>query len=509
MMRNWWKLSVLLLVSVAAKAELTSQMEIEERLEVRISKVVHAYDPYASVRVSVDFKKLSAPLPGTAIDLTNFQGNSDLGGVRIDDIQAVRITVSSSKFPLPAWIKTSIDAELKIPGLRKSVDYKQMPEAMRKDLEMNLGDKERISVVAEDLFKKSTSFAEGLMVSLTMKLMMGLILLVGLSLVAGGFMVHFLNKRRMRDFGTMLEAKLVPALQGINTGGGGGGRMTSTIKLEGGNTMGGGAGGSAGATDVEGLPAIALESLFSDCYWCAKDGYAAWLWSSMTPNQRLALFQSTNIEAEYLKFIQGLKPERAADHFDPVYLEPLKIHGLSQDDLAKLVRSNKAMWHFISPMRQSTLPLTIQERLACVSEIVTANSKLPMIPEKRSPKRSLTGTRRIGELSAEDEVTILRNPDLIPDTMRGSLASLVWVALLPVETRTRLLNDFSAEELASAWTATPEILDRLREAIPEKKQKMLDSYLASVKPSKASETYRTLVREALAATAADAGRLAA
>lgn len=497
---------LLLAVATVARAgtELTSQMALEERLEARIARVVHKYDPFANIRVQIKFRKLSAPLPGTAIDLKDFSGSADLSKIQTDDIEGVHVVVSSAKFPLPEWVKTDINSELAIPNLRKSVDYKEMSEEMKKDLVASgMGEKDKAATVADDILAKYSTFMEKLSGSFILKLLGGMVVLVAASMGAAAFIAMKIAKKKSSELVSMLEAKILPAIQSM---GNISGKISTSVKLDGsalgGGGMGGGGGGGGGGSgpsspDVEGLPVIALEALFSDCYWCRRDNYASWLWSVMTPNQRLSLFQSQFVEAEYLKYIQSLRRERSDDHLDPVYLEPMKIHQVSQEDLARWVRANPVSWAFISPMRQLTLPLSLQERLACMAEVPNEKTKIATVPDRKSPKRVLAAVKRIGELSADDENTILHNPGLVPDDMRQELKSLVWLALKPFEVRQKALTEYSAEELAGAWSGTPEVLARLAEALPEKKKQMLDSYLATVQPDRRSDTFKALVAEGL------------
>jgi hypothetical protein len=486
-------LTVLALRPPGAHAELSSQLALEERIEKRVSRVVNAYDVFASIRVNISMKKLSAPLPGTAIDLTNFSGGES-AGMEVNDISSVKITVASSKFPLPEWVKENVNAELSFLGGRKSVDYQQMSDAMRKDIEGNISSKEKVSLIAEGLFRKYSSFAEGLMTSVTMKIMMGFVFLVMFTLAAATGIAFWLSKKRMQELAQVFEAKIVPALQ--NIGGMGGGKMSTSVKIDG-SSFGAGFAGNRnqnGQTEIEEISPHSLVAVFSDCYWCRFDSYAAWLWSAMSPSQRLSIFQSEFVDPEYLKYIQGLKKEMREDHTDPVYLEPLPIQQLSQEDLAKWVKSTPGSWHALSPMRQSTLTLSLQDRLKALSEPVKARASLTSIPDKKSTKRSLAAVKRIGEISHDDEVAILANPALIPEPMRANMQSLVWLALKPLEDRQKILGEWSAEELATAWSAAPAVLEKLMEALPEKKKQLLNSYLTTTKPTRDSETFVSLVK---------------
>jgi hypothetical protein len=499
------KTSLLLLANLslwgavrARASDLSSQLALEERFEDRISRVVHRYDPIADVRVDISFRKLSSPLPGTALDLKNFQEA---------DIEKIDVAIQMSKFPAPDWLKTQVNAKLNLPDVDKRVDFQAMSDAMRKDLEpiaVEERDKDRPSTIAEESIRKYSILVDGVADALAWKLMACAAAVALLLSAVGSWVLTSIARRRSKETATVLD-KVIPAVQSI---GNIGGKISASFKLEGGAP---GAGPAAAgpnvsgpaASDVEGLPAHALEDLFADCYWCRRDRYAAWLWSVMSPDQRLALFQSPKVESDYLKFIQSLRKDRGDDHLDPVYLTPLGLHHVSQDDLARWVRSHPGAWHSLSPMRQLTIPLSLQERLSCIVEPVVA--KLPALPDRQSPKRPLEVIKRLGDLTPEDEATLLHNPGFVPEAMRSSLKSLAWLALKPFEVRQKALNDWSAEDLASAWIGTPEVLARLAEALPEKKRAVLDSYLGTVAPSRENEVYRALVEEGLKGSAGTSG----
>ena len=503
-MKNW-KLAVaagiLLIVGGLrpAQAELTAQLNLEEKIENRVTRIVSGYDAFANIRVSVSFKKLSAPLPGTAIDLTNFSG-SESAGVEMNDISSVKVTISSSKFPVPEWVKESVNSELAFLGGRKSVDFQPMSDAMKKDLEGNISNKEKISLIAEGLFRKYSSFAEGLMTSITMKLMVGLVTIMCIFLAGLTGISLWLNKKRDVQIANLFDTKLLPALQNMGAMGnsGGGAKNTTTVKIEGNGPQGAlGGAKSNDHSDVEGLTPQALVAIFSDCYWCRSDAYASWMWSVMTPAQRLSLYQNEFVDPDYLKFIQSMRKEAREDHLDPVYLEPLAIHNLSQEDLAKWVKTNPSAWQALSPIRQATLPLTLQERLKCISEPVKTRAQMVAMPTTKSTKRTLATVKRFGELSFDDEMAILQSPSMIPETLKSSMRSLVWLALKPLEERQKALADWSAEELASAWVAAPAVLAKLSEALPEKKKQMLTSYLATTRAGRDSDVFKGLVEEGL------------
>lgn len=499
-----------LTIVAVARAEMMSKLLMEENLQQRIVQRIQKYDALAQVQVSVNFRHVSSPLPGTSLTLKNFSpASGELAHLGPEEIESVRVSILSAKFPLPEWLKTQVQNEVTLPGSMKVVDFREMPEAMKKDIEQGLrDDRGSLPNLFETYFAKLETFSKGLLVDFGLKAGIAVFFLLGLRLLLGAAVDAYMSRRRGRELSGFLETKVVPVLQNI---GNVGGKISASLKLDGasagmlaGNSAaaaapvatGGGGSGSA-QSDVEGLPATALRAVIADCYWCGRDAYVAWLWSVMSPAQRLSLFTEGSVDADYLKFTQGLRPERGTDHLDPSYLDPLALQNVSQEDLANWVRKQPGAWHALSPIRQSTLPLSLQERLACLAEPSLPREKLAALPDRKSAKRRLEQSQRIGLVTLEDENTILHNPNLLPERMRRGVRSLVWLALKPFEERQRVLADWSAEDLASAWSSTPEILARLDEALPEKKKQMLQSFLASVTPSRASDVFSALVEEGL------------
>jgi hypothetical protein len=213
----------------------------------------------------------------------------------------------------------------------------------------------------------------------------------------------------------------------------------------------------------------------------------------MTPVQRTALLSSSKLDSTYLKSVQVFPKERSEDHLDPAYLKPLAIGHLSQEDLARWVESFRPGFHLLPPMRQATLPISFKLRLDCLAEPLDAKLKIPPLPERPSTKRTLLAVQRIGDLSLDDEATILHNPSMVPEAMKPYVRSLVWLALNPFEKRQKVLAEFSAEELATAWGGAPEVLSRLSEALPEKKRAMLESYRSTIEVNRKAGTFNKLV----------------
>jgi hypothetical protein len=74
---------------------------------------------------------------------------------------------------------------------------------------------------------------------------------------------------------------------------------------------------------------------------------------------------------------------------------------------------------------------------------------------------------------------------------------LAWLALRSLSYRKDILAKVDARELAASWSGPKEVLAKLKEAIPEAKWKLLESYIESTVPDRNSDTFRYLVAAGL------------
>lgn len=477
---------------------LSGEVELEVALEKRISPMVLRFDPNALIRVNVTLKKISAPLPGTAIEVQDFSGGGENATVTEADISSTVVTIYTSKDEFPSFIRKEITDALT--GMRPTVKVSVMTDEQKNSLK---GSDDNEAQKMEDLIREflDNYGEQSRSLYLYLSLALGLVLL--LTVGAGTGVAFTLQKKGANEMSRLVENRLVPVLKelGVNSEEKGGNRGGPTVlqatltaspeALRGGG--GGGSGGTSEASDVTSLSVEALEALMTDCYWCGHDTYASWLWSVMSPEQRNAIFSSVKLDREYLKFIQALPKERYEDHLDPIYLNPPALHHVSQQDLARWVEGFLPGFQLLSPLRQATLPISLKTRLACASEVIDEKTKVPGFPEKKSQKRNIKKIHKFADPTFEDETTILHNPTMVKEEIRPQLKTLVWLALRPLEYRKMVFTQYSAEQLAEAWHGSPEVLARLAEALPDKKRQMLEGYLRSIPPNKKSPVFLRLV----------------
>jgi|GEM_PF-2231665 len=489
-------LGIALIPSALSARGLASEVQIEMALEARVGALVSRFDPKSMVRVDVNFARISAPLPGTSLEVQNFAGSSEGGPLRDQEISSVKVSISTSKEDFPTWLKEEIARVL--PTRSPKIEIQVWPADVVRDLAA-VADGDLDSVMESFVSLQSAQSRK-----MPVYLGVGVIALLFASLGLGGFFA-FAQRRRSLELSRLLESRLIPALQGLgqnNEGGGSSSRPTvvqATLTASPGafRDSSGGSASSSQANDVEGLKFESLEALFADCYWCHQDSYASWLWGAMSQSQRQDLFTSKHVDKNYLKWIQLLPKERFEDHLDPIYLSPPPVHSLSQDDLARWVEQRPVGYHFLSPLRQRNLPISLKTRLTCAVERADEGVSVAKFPDRQSAKRVLPFLQQFGDLSFEDETTILHNPSFVPESMRPQLKSLVWLALRPLDHRQKILVEHSAEALAAAWVGAPEVLARLREALPERKREMLDGYLKVIEVNRKTSVYSKLVEMGL------------
>jgi hypothetical protein len=468
-----------------------NEIEVEKNLEDRIKPLAQRLDSDAIVRVNVRFKKISTSLPGTAWDSVSIQDN---------EISSVRVTVFTHQQELPDWLISEINSV--VPGLRPQIQHRNFGQekinSPEKNQDSNLLIKEALDSWGQQNQKNS------------LLMMIGLAGLLLLGLLASAFIAYSIQRRKSLDTHRLLESRLIPALQNLNVGEGSSNSRPTVLQA----TLSAPAGGfssghsssnssndwSYDTSSIKQLSLKSLEALMSDCYWCQQDSYAAWLWSMMSPEQRNSLFNSKIIVQDYLQWIQALPREKKEDHLNPIYLNPPSLHHVSQHDLARWTEKNPEAFNALSPMRQITLPLSLKTRLDCLSESARQKTHKEIKIEKESVARNLPRLQQFGELSYDDETTLLHNPHMVEEQLKPQIRSLVWLALRPLDYRQKILEQYTAEALASAWSGAEETLARLSEALPEKKRKILEGYLEFIEINKKGNVYHELVKSGLDST---------
>jgi hypothetical protein len=180
-------------------------------------------------------------------------------------------------------------------------------------------------------------------------------------------------------------------------------------------------------------------------------------------------------------------------HLDPIYLKPREYFMHANDDLLEIVRANPYLWSDISILRQKAFRISLKERIDFMKAANKARpEKAFEWPYTPSKLRVLHTQLEVSEMSSEDEAMIIQDPSIVPDGYRDNLHSLIWTAMLPHEERDKLLQKIPAQVLADIWIGPEDVLSRLNEVLPPKKQELLKSYLQRTSPSRSNSAMKYL-----------------
>jgi hypothetical protein len=489
-----------------ARADLANSLKVEETLRARVESLIQVYDPRAKVVLSFEYKNFDSELPGMAVAIDPTASRQSIAA---NDFARVKVEILTSLDQVPSEVRDMIYRQLPFPRDHVAMKVSKLPQ-LAPEVQMPL-DTVTFTTVLRSVFGET--FSEGMGKSLKPALQDAMNAVANQTLLTfawiltaalGGSLVIFIafstltNARLLREFRQHFSA-LSTALSEGKMGGASrptreemtdNDRVTSAVAQS---------PSSERERSFENLPLNSLSELFADCYWCERDGYAAWLWQRLAVEQRKSLLTSLPFMSDYCAYIIALPATAASDHNHPYYLNPLALARLSQEDLAALVRQKPGLWHALSPLRQARLPLSLREKISALqaSPMPEAADLSAAVKNSPSPLRKLAIRPPWSEISLADEKSIFENPDSIPLEFRPHLKSLVWLALREPEVIKKALGPFDARSLATAWIGPKEALSRLEEALPEKKLKLLQTYLPKIQPDRHSEAYLALVEEGL------------
>jgi hypothetical protein len=457
-------LAILIVAGTGARAELAQVLGFEQSLEQRIYRQVQTVDPNAQILVKVKLKEVKVNLPGVTFD---FFGASGVNEIRTEDIEALEIKIISALSPFPQWLLTDIETRYTFGKIKPKVAVSQFePETLKV-----IRERDPISQTVDRILRSVRESLPWILASLGV--------LVALFMTGFALLVSWM----VRTWRT-LTGRLISGLE-ERGGGGADARRESTETASQGHAQ-------AQAEGVD-LPVESLLELLADCYWTKADQYGRWLWDQLNSSQRQGLLEAWPSMAEYVNFLRAQVPVAGDDHNHPYYLRPLKLKDCDQKDLADFVQKEKGVWQLLSPLRQAGLELPIKTKAQLAA--VKASSQTTG-PKVHSKPRVLDKLVEWGALSADDERLLFADPSFIPQVLWPGISTMVWVAKLPEEMRRSLLNGYSAAEVAQCWVGPEEVLAKLREAIPEKKWRIAEGYIATVKASRHSPAFQRLSREA-------------
>jgi hypothetical protein len=492
------KLITLLLISVfgvQAHASLTiSKMDMENRMRDRVQEIATKADPTAFAQVAIKLRKIRSNLSflGLETHVTPLENGQDIGP---ESIESIDIKVLSRLEPFPEWLKNEIAATTGMEGIKVNVVYAK-PDTPLKDVTSQLTEffTEELYVTLNDSFA-NMKWAMWVL---------GVLFVAGFALI-GWTLFSFANKLE-NTLQKVIAENLVPMATALGQMAGGTNKAAAipTAKKDSGDGQPSRVTVDASSKNqFEQFSVPALAALFIDCYWTKMDGYAHYLWSQLNPQQREGLMKSEAVDPDYFSHIIGV-PARPEDyHSHAWYMNPHeKFNKTDQKALGDWLKKNLDSSHMVSPLRLDYVELSLEERLKISANAKKVNADTKSLPV--SPPRVFAPKLRLASLSPADELFLFKNYSKIQLEARTQLKTLVWLAVAPIESRRKVLDQLDARQLAEAWSAPKEVLEELKKGLSAKKIEMLEHFLKTNEASRNSEVFAYLVDAGLEASQAPA-----
>lgn len=468
------------------------KLDLELKLQEKLKAILQPVDPQAQVVVTVKSRMISSDLPGLNFGVENFETSTSGAGFKFDDIERINIKIYSRLKTLPIQLKQLLESAVTIEPNKKSIEYLNYDLETLKSLDQAFA-ATPLAQLQQDTSKMGKYFddsKQGFGVQQSWPLILGgfcFAILAGLLIAALKSGVKILREGLDSLASAMGKESTVRP-------------MRETIDMKpAGNTFIPAMNPTALANEnsiISDLHRDSVLALFSDAYWCKKDGYASWLWTQLNNGQKIEILNSLSFGISYANCLPGITPICDSKfHLLPYYLQPQNVNEVSQEDLYLLVKKNSSLWHFLSPMRKSEMQISIQERIQF--ETAAKILELPPVPVKSINQRLLVNHVQSAQLTNEDDQSILENPSLVPPERRSDFLSLAWVAILPLADQQKLFYSFNASEIAQIWTASPAVLEILEIAVGPKKMKLVQDFIQRRPASRDCAEYRNLVMQAI------------
>ena len=481
------------------------QVAIESQIQQRVFAIVGKADKQAIVHVKIAVKRMSSDLPGVwtqAKEVTPVTGD---GALSVDGIEKIEVRVVTQVDELPAWVKDEAKRAIAFDKVKVELKYEKAKGKFAPDGKID-SVTDTLKDVSKDLINGVVKSGEGAgrQVSTALWGVAGGVVVTVMLLCVAIFM---LGRRIESAFFKVVDEKLAPLLQAQAAAAA---RQSRAQSRGTGNDAGGAkpgaqaaaaTGGSAGANEFSDLSANAVFALVVDCYWTHSDAYAHYVWTKLSAKQRDELLANRDFGPElyrYFQFVRQFAPENLGYAQDVQYVEANSSFArVSQAELAKFVAENPAKASSITPLRWDKLPISLSDRLKATLAMNESQEQAPIqaVPLKASKWRELPRRLEVKSMTDEDEAFLWQNPDSVHPSLRGSLKTLVWLALAPLAARERILGEVDARDLAEAWVGPEPALEKIKEGVSPKKFEMIKSYLKETQPDRNSAVYETLAAQ--------------
>jgi hypothetical protein len=477
----------------ASTDSLTTIVDLEVKITQKVKGILMPIDPDAIVMAKVDIKKVNTELLGTQMTAVGIFATGDVQKIEDADIESINVTIMSAMEKFPTEISKLI--ETSVIGLTKKgkVQFVKMEASTIEALQKQ---KEYRKVQAEG-FQKLGQQADQLykMIGLAAALLV-------LGFATTQILLSFLQRKfQSKAINTLADkiASIKPADSG---------ESTKSMMVEASGALPGAAASSSGkegAVELSGkseddvlemMSVASLQALLADAYWCEKDAYASWAWTRLSPNKKIELINSWSAFKEYANYLNQVDPVKDRFHRDPHYLNPQIYHHLSNERLLEWVKDHKSCWSELSLMRRQSLPLSLEERVGFAKTASLESSEVQW-DSNPSELRHLPARLEISALSLQDEELLMKNPEMLPPSMRMQLPSMIWLALIPKEECEKILQKIPAQNLAEVLTGPEEALAKIKNALPEKKRLLLEDYSKKIRVNRNSPWLKSLSTSAL------------
>jgi hypothetical protein len=308
--------------------------------------------------------------------------------------------------------------------------------------------------------------------------------------------------RAVREFRTHSQALSGAAraiADAVEMGSGGrrdGGSSERTIN------MAKGAGGGylpSGGTVSNEFSDESLLAVLSDAYWCGQDQFAAAYWQKIPVGRKQALLSRWPYGQDYVAYLAELEGEAANWDQHPYYLNPQPLDAVDNEAVVELTRKHAWLAGALSPMRLSSLPLSADEILALQQRSGKSDGeRLVRDNLPKSAPRSIAHGVRIASRSNEDDQRLMGRSNANIDEIR-QVVSLAWAVRLDQDSLKGILQKFTAYDLAQAWVGPGDLLAKFENSLPEKKLRMVKTYVERGIASRQSPAYMQLHDDIIAA----------
>lgn len=462
-------LLILKIFSTPAFSNTTFQqkLEAEEILRARIDRVLETFDSMAEVVVEIQYRDSRLRLPLVGYEIHTSQEKAFFSS---QDISRIKVRIISSLSEFPPDLKRLVQIQIPIDQRRISISVEKWREPVlalvRKD-EIPLESK--IDVLVENFRSGMASYKPFLI-----RGFFAISAFLFISVVLFGSILAYLNslKSLLRDgfhnlaksFESTLASKKATHYLAEEPH-----PAPPTIQPQ----------KSTNQHDNYQLHSMKINSAFallSDCYWCEKDVYGAWLWENFSFDQKEELVRlSSRWFQDYILYLSKLPINKNMNfHQDPYYLQPLEISEISQADLQDQINKNPGLYRRISNLRRQSLKMSLRER---IDHSRHEGQQVFALSQSKSLPRQLQYLDRF-ELSSNDELEVLANPDLLDPELRPLCPTLIWAHFVPKEELVSFLEDMSASELANLWVAPEPTLDLISSCLTEKKSRLVSDYVS-------------------------------